>query len=86
MGMGMGDKEHHWDAKKMQKELGLTDDQTTKLQAIVDSEKTAMKTTMDSNRELMKKLEAQVKKHQALLRKDYQWKRKRPRERELVAS
>jgi ribosomal subunit interface protein len=30
-------------------------------------------------------LEAQVKKHQALLRKDYQWKRKRPRERELVA-
>jgi ribosome-associated translation inhibitor RaiA len=31
-------------------------------------------------------LEAQVKKHQALLRKDYQWKRKRPRERELVAS
>jgi ribosomal subunit interface protein len=30
-------------------------------------------------------LEAQVKKHQALLRKDYQWKRKRPRDRELVA-
>jgi ribosomal subunit interface protein len=31
-------------------------------------------------------LEAQVKKHQALLRKGYQWKRKRPRERELVVS
>jgi ribosome-associated translation inhibitor RaiA len=31
-------------------------------------------------------LEAQVKKHQALLRKDYQWKRKRPRERELAVS
>lgn len=31
-------------------------------------------------------LEAQVKKHQALLRKDYQWKRKRPREREVLAS
>jgi ribosomal subunit interface protein len=31
-------------------------------------------------------LEAQVKKHQALLRKDYQWKRKRPRERELAIS
>ena len=31
-------------------------------------------------------LQAQVKKHQALLRKDYQWKRKRPRDRELVAS
>jgi hypothetical protein len=24
-------------------------------------------------------LEAQVKKHQAMLRKDYEWKRKRPR-------
>jgi ribosome-associated translation inhibitor RaiA len=31
-------------------------------------------------------LEAQTKKHQALLRKDYQWKRKRPREREALAS
>ena len=31
-------------------------------------------------------LEAQVKKHQALLRKDYQWKRKRSRERQLLAS
>jgi ribosomal subunit interface protein len=31
-------------------------------------------------------LEAQVKKHQALLRKDYQWKRKRPRDRELAVS
>jgi ribosome-associated translation inhibitor RaiA len=31
-------------------------------------------------------LEVQVKKHQALLRKDYQWKRKRPRDRELVVS
>ncbi|HEY2352397.1 MAG TPA: HPF/RaiA family ribosome-associated protein [Candidatus Acidoferrum sp.] len=31
-------------------------------------------------------LESQFKKHQSLLRKDYQWKRKRPRERELLAS
>jgi ribosomal subunit interface protein len=31
-------------------------------------------------------LESQLKKHQALLRKHYQWKRKRPRERELVTS
>ena len=31
-------------------------------------------------------LESQVKKHQALLRKDYQWKRKRPRPQELLAS
>ncbi len=31
-------------------------------------------------------LESQAKKHQALLRKDYQWKRKRPREREALAS
>ena len=31
-------------------------------------------------------LETQLKKHQSLLRKDYQWKRKRPRERELLAS
>jgi ribosomal subunit interface protein len=31
-------------------------------------------------------LEVQVKKHQALLRKDYQWKRKRPRDRELAVS
>lgn len=31
-------------------------------------------------------LESQVKKHQALLRKDYQWKRKRPRAREALAS
>jgi len=31
-------------------------------------------------------LQTQVKKHQALLRTDYQWKRKRPRERELVTS
>jgi ribosomal subunit interface protein len=31
-------------------------------------------------------LETQVKKHQALLRKDYEWKRKRPREREELAS
>ena len=30
-------------------------------------------------------LETQLKKHQSLLRKDYQWKRKRPRERELLA-
>jgi ribosome-associated translation inhibitor RaiA len=33
-----------------------------------------------------KELDAQVKKHQALLRKDYQWKRKRPRDREALAS
>lgn len=31
-------------------------------------------------------LDAQVKKHQSLLRKDYQWKRKRPRGREVLAS
>lgn len=31
-------------------------------------------------------LEAQTKKHQALLRKDYQWKRKRPRADVLLAS
>ncbi len=31
-------------------------------------------------------LEAQTKKHQALLRKDYQWKRKRPREDAAFAS
>jgi ribosomal subunit interface protein len=31
-------------------------------------------------------LEAQVKKHQALLRKDYQWRRKRPRADEAFAS
>jgi ribosome-associated translation inhibitor RaiA len=31
-------------------------------------------------------LEAQVKKHQSLLRKDYEWKRKRPRDREVLAS
>jgi ribosomal subunit interface protein len=30
-------------------------------------------------------LESQTKKHQALLRKDYQWKRKRPRESEALA-
>jgi len=30
-------------------------------------------------------LEAQTKKHQALLRKDYQWKRKRPRQSEALA-
>ncbi len=33
-----------------------------------------------------KELDEQVKKHQALLRKDYQWKRKRPRDREALAS
>jgi ribosomal subunit interface protein len=31
-------------------------------------------------------LESQVKKHQALLRKDYQWKRKRPRADQVLAS
>ncbi len=31
-------------------------------------------------------LESQLKKHQALLRKDYEWKRKRPRGREILAS
>ena len=31
-------------------------------------------------------LEGQVKKHQSLLRKDYEWKRKRPRTREESAS
>jgi ribosomal subunit interface protein len=31
-------------------------------------------------------LEAQVKKHQALLRKDYQWRRKRPRTDQVLAS
>jgi len=29
-------------------------------------------------------IETQIKKHMALLRKDYEWKRKRPREEELV--
>ena len=33
-----------------------------------------------------RELETQLKKHQALLRKDYQWKRKRPRDRELAVS
>jgi Spy/CpxP family protein refolding chaperone len=60
-GPGMGGKEHHWDVKKMQKELGLTDDQVTKLQTITDSEQEAMKTSMDKNKELMTKLENQVK-------------------------
>jgi ribosomal subunit interface protein len=31
-------------------------------------------------------LESQVKKHQSLLRKDYEWKRKRPRAQELLTS
>jgi len=30
-GAGMEAKEHHWDAQKMQKDLGLTDDQVTQL-------------------------------------------------------
>ncbi len=33
-----------------------------------------------------KEVEQQVKKHQSLLRKDYEWKRKRLRDRELAAS
>jgi ribosomal subunit interface protein len=34
-----------------------------------------------SCKKAFRELESQVKKHQSLLRKDYQWKRKRPRER-----
>lgn len=39
-----------------------------------------------SCKKAFRELEAQVKKHQALVRRDYQWKRKRPREREVLAS
>jgi ribosomal subunit interface protein len=39
-----------------------------------------------SCKEAFSELEVQVKKHQERLRKDYEWKRKRPRARPLVAS
>lgn len=44
------------------------------------------KTARGACTKAFKELDAQVKKHQALLRKDYQWKRKRSRDRTAVAS
>jgi len=54
-------QEHHWDAGKMQKKLGLTDDQVTKLNTVMQAEKDAMKPLWDKQKDLMKKLDAQVK-------------------------
>jgi len=53
-------KEHSWDAKKMQKKLGLTDDQVTKLNAVRDAEKSALKPSWDKQKDLMKKLKDQI--------------------------
>lgn len=44
------------------------------------------KTARGACTKAFKELDGQVRKHQALLRKDYQWKRKRPRGREALAS
>jgi len=54
-------KEHHWDAAKMQKKLDLTDDQVTKLNAAREAEKDARKPLWEKQKDLMKKLEGQVK-------------------------
>jgi Spy/CpxP family protein refolding chaperone len=54
-------KEHHWDAAKMQKKLGLSDDQVTKLNSVMQAEKDTMKPLWDKQKELMKKLDEQVK-------------------------
>jgi ribosomal subunit interface protein len=43
------------------------------------------KNVLASCKNAFSELESQLKKHQRLLRKDFQWKRKRPRDRELVA-
>jgi Spy/CpxP family protein refolding chaperone len=53
-------KAPHWDLAKMQKRLGLSDDQVTKLKAIMDAEKTAMKPLWDKQKDSMKKLHEQV--------------------------
>ena len=60
-GQGMEPQEHHWDSAKMQKKLGLTDDQTAKMKALHDSEKEAMKPLWEKQKDLMKTLEGQVK-------------------------
>jgi ribosomal subunit interface protein len=43
-------------------------------------------TMRTSCKQAFSELEAQVKKHQSKLRKDYEWKRKRPRVRDVVLS
>src|SRR6476646_9764777 len=50
-----------WDAKNMQKDLGLSDDQTTQLNAAMTDQKNAMKDLSDNLTALMKKLADQVK-------------------------
>lgn len=50
-----------WDAKSMQKELDLTDDQVTKLNAAMDEQKKTMMEMADQQRMLLAKLQEQVK-------------------------
>jgi Spy/CpxP family protein refolding chaperone len=56
----MEKQDHSFDAKKMQKKLGLTDDQTVKLKAIAEAQKAAMKPLWDKQKDLTKKLKEQV--------------------------
>jgi Spy/CpxP family protein refolding chaperone len=59
-GSGSDAKAPHWDIKKMQKHLGLSDDQATKLKAVFEAEKTALKPLWDKQKETLKKLHGQV--------------------------
>lgn len=57
----MEHKEHGWEPGDMKKELGLTDDQVSKLKAIRESQKAAIKPLRDKQQELNQKLQGQVK-------------------------
>jgi len=53
-------KEHHLDPKKLQKKLGLSDEQTAKIDGLIQSKKGTIKPLREKQMGLVKKLQQQV--------------------------